>query len=254
MRSIAMGVVVIVGMVTTTDAQRGRGGAPAAGPRNGTLEHITVGGRAADVYLPATYASDAMRRFPVVYFFAETPVDSVREAAGKVAAAPGFSDPIVVMTAISSASGEPEKPADELVAYVDGHYRTITARISRGLAGYSLAGDGALRVAMKRPEVFSSLYLLSPSPVEATLAMIDGAAANLQRFYGIAINVGVADPALAMNRRLHDVMMRSRIPHYYEEFDGTLADRAAERIETRVLPFFSRNLTAPANPTSPAVQ
>jgi hypothetical protein len=189
-----------------------------------------------------------------VYFLAERPVDSVKDAADKLAAAPGFSDPIVVMPAGSFATGEQERRADEIVAYVDGHYRTITARISRGLAGYSLAGDGALRVAIKRPEVFSSLYLLSASPVEATLAMIDGAAPNLQRFYGIAINVGTADPALAMNRRLHDAMTRSRIPHYYEEFDGTLVDRSSERIETRVLPFFSRNLTAPANPTSPAVQ
>ena len=43
-------------------------------------------------------------------------------------------------------------------------------------------------------------------------------------------------------------------PTIVYDLDGTLADRSSERIETRVLPFFSKNLTAPANPTSPAVQ
>jgi hypothetical protein len=45
-------------------------------------------------------------------------------------------------------------------------------------------------------------------------------------------------------------MARLRSPHYYEEYDG----ESVGRIETRLLPFFSRNLAAPANPTSPAVQ
>ena len=49
-------------------------------------------------------------------------------------------------------------------------------------------------------------------------------------------------------------MMRLKIAHYYEQFDGAYAGNVSERIETRVLPFFSRNLLAPANPTSPAVQ
>src|SRR5438270_3198575 len=52
--------------------------------------------------------------------------------------------------------------SQELVAYVDAHYRTIAAAASRGLAGHSMGGYGAIRVGMKHPEVFSSIYLLSP--------------------------------------------------------------------------------------------
>jgi hypothetical protein len=84
--------------------------------------------------------------------------------------------------------------------------------------------------------------------------MLDADAASLQRYYSVAINVGTRDAALPINRRLHDAMTRLGIPQYYEEFDGASPGNAAERIETRVLPFFSRNLLAPANPTSPAVQ
>ena len=216
-----------------------------------------VQGRDVLVYLPPSYASDAMRRFPVVYLLAELPIDNLKlqDAADRLATQQGFSEPIVVVPDVPRSAVDVEQfVAADLVAYVDGKYRTMTARISRGLGGASLGGDVALRVGMKRPAVFSSLFLLSASLVDATVAMIDADAANLRRYYAIAINVGTKDPALAPNRRLHDAMSRLVIPHYYEEYDGAHAGSAAERIETRVLPFFSKNLLSPANPTSPAVQ
>ena len=258
MRRFLIAVLVTV-TAAALGAQRGRGGAPptAAGPRVGTMERVMVQGRDVLVYLPPSYASDAMRRFPVVYLLAEFPVDTLKlqEAADRLATQPGFSEPIVVLPDVPRAAGDVETFVTvDLVAYVDGKYRTMTARISRGLGGSSLGGDAALRVAMKRPDVFSSLYLVSASIADASSAMLDGSAANLRRYYAMAINVGTKDPALAQNRRLHDAMTRLVIPHYYEEFDGAFADKAAERLDTRVLPFFSKNLLAPANPTSPAVQ
>ena len=51
--------------------------------------------------------------------------------------------------------------AEDLVAYMDTHYRTIPERLSRGLAGHSMGGYGAIRIGMKRPDVFSSLYIMS---------------------------------------------------------------------------------------------
>ena len=46
--------------------------------------------------------------------------------------------------------------AEDLVAYMDSHYRTLPVRMSRGLAGHSMGGYGALRIGMKRPDVFGS--------------------------------------------------------------------------------------------------
>ena len=51
--------------------------------------------------------------------------------------------------------------AEDLVAYIDSHYRTIAKREGRGLAGHSMGGYGALRVGMNHSEVFSSLYVMS---------------------------------------------------------------------------------------------
>jgi enterochelin esterase-like enzyme len=51
--------------------------------------------------------------------------------------------------------------AEDLVTFIDGRYRTLADRKSRGLAGHSMGGYGALRIGMKRPDVFLSLYIMS---------------------------------------------------------------------------------------------
>lgn len=50
----------------------------------------------------------------------------------------------------------------ELVEYVDKNFKTIANRESRGIAGHSMGGYGAINIGMKNPEVFSSIYALSP--------------------------------------------------------------------------------------------
>lgn len=245
MRTVAL--VAFTAVMTTTMAAQGRRGGPPPGPRTGTIERVSVRDRDVVVYLPPSY-TDPMRRFPVVYVLADRSADlKVPEAANKLSVAQGFSEPIVVLADASAAGDADRFVAEDLVPYVDGRYRTMAARISRGLAGEGAAGNGAFRLAMKRPELFSSLYLMSAAIAEAPTA-------NLQRYYAIAIEVGTKDAQLAANRQLHNAMTRLGVPHYYEEYEGSRADTLSARIETRVVPFFSRNLAAPANPTSPAVQ
>ncbi len=50
----------------------------------------------------------------------------------------------------------------DLVGYVDAHYRTIAKAHSRGIAGHSMGGYGALRLGMEHPEVFTAAYGMSP--------------------------------------------------------------------------------------------
>ena len=50
----------------------------------------------------------------------------------------------------------------DLVQFVDANYRTIPAAESRGVAGHSMGGYGALVLGMKHPDVFSVVYALSP--------------------------------------------------------------------------------------------
>ncbi len=52
--------------------------------------------------------------------------------------------------------------AKELVSYIDQHYRTIAQRESRGLAGHSMGGYGAIKNGLLFPDVFSVIYGMSP--------------------------------------------------------------------------------------------
>lgn len=51
--------------------------------------------------------------------------------------------------------------ADDLVSFIDGHYRTIANRTARGLSGHSMGGYGTVRIGMKRPDAFGALYAMS---------------------------------------------------------------------------------------------
>jgi len=187
-------VLVLGTSVTGVVNAQGRGGRGAASAA-GTVEKVVVHGkslegnlegdspdRAATVYLPPTYASDQSRRFPVIYLlhgyggqedtFTER-LASLQQSSDTLAAGQGFSSAIVVtpsayslhkgsMYSSSPTTGDWERfIAEDLVAYMDSHYRTLADRMSRGLAGHSMGGYGALRIGMKRPDVFFSLYLMS---------------------------------------------------------------------------------------------
>jgi len=363
--------VAAIGGMTLVDAQGrggraggagGPGGPPAAKPSNGTVERIVVHGKSlegnlegdspdrdATVYLPPSYATSPMRRYPVLYLLHgyggkedtfTSRLANVAESEDRLAAQQGFSEFIVVtpsaytlhkgsMYSASPTIGDWEKfIAEDLVAYMDSHYRTLATRMSRGLAGHSMGGYGALRIGAKRPDVFLSLYLMSscclnanrnPNPqamaasdaiktreqavdaaaapgfgpstslasaaawsanpnnpplfldlpvkdgkvrpdivakwvANAPLETIDANVAALNRYYSVAVEVGLQDPLLASNQQLHEALTRNHVPHYYEEYEGDHTNKVRERIERNVLPFFSKNLASPVNPTSPTPQ
>jgi len=287
-RVVFLCAIAVVAILTALpDAQRGRGGAPPGGPggpgrggRGGasTIERITVHGkalegnsqgdspdRAVTVYLPPSYAADPNRRFPTVYMlhgqggaegtFLESA--ALQQSGDRLAAAQGFSEFIVVTPNASTQKGmyssEWERfVADDLVAYIDGHYRTLAHRMSRGLAGHDAGANAAFRIGMKRPELFANLYMMSASGDAMTPGELEKHAVNLNAFYAIAIDIGRADPAVEPNRQLHASMTKLRIAHTFEEYDGDRSNRLRERIEWNVLPYFARNLAAPANLTSPS--
>lgn len=142
--------------------------------------------RHVSVYLPPGYDEHPNRHYPVVYvlhgytdndrnwFDPEVDhfVNLPREADAAIAA--GARPMIMVMPnaytrylgsmySSSVVTGDWESfVAEELVAYIDSHYRTIDRRRSRGLAGHSMGGYGTLRIGMKYPHVFSSLYAMNP--------------------------------------------------------------------------------------------
>ncbi|HMD32541.1 MAG TPA: alpha/beta fold hydrolase [Candidatus Acidoferrales bacterium] len=224
----------------------------------------------------------------------------------------------------------------DLVHYVDRHFRTAARAESRGIAGHSMGGYGALKLAMKHPDVFSAVYAMSaccmewgpdlspanaawdrvlgfermdqfaatqaefwhpkaesdragmffsmafmamaaawsPDPerppffVDLPVEKRDGGRAmlqavmaewsanmivpasgqyraNLARLHGLSFDVGKQEQfpsILAGARDFSQALKRNGIQHEFEEYEGTHMSKIGERIETKVLPFFSRVL------------
>jgi enterochelin esterase-like enzyme len=168
--------------------------AVSAAEAQGTVEKIKVHGKSLEgnlegdspdrdvfIYLPPSYAKEPNRRYPVVYFLHGYGVDAERywklmtvpEAADQSIASGATREMILVhpdaftvydgsMYSNSLTTGDWEDyVAQDLVNYIDSHYRTVADRNSRGLAGHSMGGYGTVRIGMKHPEVFSALYAMS---------------------------------------------------------------------------------------------
>ena len=145
------------------------------------------------VVTPPGYDEHPDKRYPVVYFlhgFFATPQmyqDMLKLGEAVDGAAAAGNDVIVVMPdghskygggfySNSVTTGNYEAMVGEdLIAWVDGKYRTLAKREARGLSGHSMGGYGTWRIAMKYPDLFDSIYVMSacclvPQPPSAEAA------------------------------------------------------------------------------------
>jgi S-formylglutathione hydrolase FrmB len=325
---------------------------PDPGSMRGHYERIKVHGpslvgnlegdspdRNVSVYLPPGYQGNRKSRYPVLYLlhgftdsdgnwfglYPQQHFVNLPSSADRAYAA-GVREMIIVMPeALTKYKGSLYSSSvtigdweayitRDLVSHIDAHYRTLAQRASRGLAGHSMGGYGTLRLGMKHPQVFSSLYAMnpcclaanlqpdpdavaraarvttdeditaadfltkailasaaawSPNPgnppryfdlpivdgqlvpdtiakwaANAPLAMLPQYAPNLREFEAIAIDAadkdlpGIPETVRTLDRALTDY----GIAHTTEIYEGDHVNRVAERLEKKVLPFFSQHL------------
>jgi S-formylglutathione hydrolase FrmB len=133
------------------------------------------------VYLPPGYDDKPDQRFPVIYVLAghggsgplmlNVPAwgESFPERIDRLIRS-GAMEPVIAVLPDcwtifggaqylnSSALGPYEDYlTDELIPYVDAHYRTLPGRQHRGITGKSSGGYGAMVQAMRHPELFGAL-------------------------------------------------------------------------------------------------
>jgi hypothetical protein len=93
--------------------------------------------------------------------------------------------------------------AQDVVGYMDAHYRTLPKPASRGISGNAAGGSGALSLSMRRPDVFGAVYSSSPylfdqtglaeSPMFSIQRMIDAFVDLKARELLLPVDEGVSD-------------------------------------------------------------
>ena len=135
------------------------------------------------IYLPPSYERSPDRRYPVLYLLHGATSDPKEwldgtyqgmNLAASLDSQSSSGEFIVVMPMAdnrfggtfyvnSAAFGRWEDfVVKELVSFVDGHFRTLPTRASRGLAGQSMGGFGALYLGGRHPDAFAHVYAASP--------------------------------------------------------------------------------------------
>jgi S-formylglutathione hydrolase FrmB len=135
------------------------------------------------VYLPPSYQHSSNTRYPVLYFlhgFADgyamwtNGKPSIQSILDEAIGAGNVAEMIVVLPDVvgtyigtyytnSSAAGNWEDfIVRDLVGHIDSRYRTLATPSRRGISGHSMGGYGAIKLAMKHPDLFSVAYGLSP--------------------------------------------------------------------------------------------
>ena len=142
------------------------------------------------VYLPKSYKTDSLRKYPVVYMlhganendweWANIATSMINEAITKSTA--GGMACEVIMVCPNATEGtmgyfnrEGWKYEDyffeELMPFIESHYRVIADKGHRAIGGLSMGGGGSFFYGITHPEMFSSVYAISgavPSRLNAS--------------------------------------------------------------------------------------
>ena len=71
---------------------------------------------------------------------------------------------------------------------------------------------------------------------------------SLKKYHAITADVGLQDGLARQNKQLDQMMSDFGITHTFETYEGDHTNRIPERIESMVLPYFSKNLVSRAQP------
>jgi len=226
------------------------------------------------VYLPPSYGEKS-RRFPVLYWLPDFKTDvwrytggsyqgfRLREAMDRQIRLGAVREMIVVIPNTAhwlGGSYDRNSPLTgnwedyvgiDVVRYVDSHFRTIPAAQARGLTGHGTAGKGALELALKHPDVFGSVYALSPSLFDQDGLRDSGLLDERQipNFQAVAAGWNNLDEHARLKRFRDYVQVRLNSPSRRRFFEGFNIAYAAAVAPDLGLPF--PHIAYPAATDSP---
>jgi S-formylglutathione hydrolase FrmB len=173
------------------------------------------------IYLPPSY-NNSKKRYPVIYYlhgFGETPGSMQFFLNGITNFYNNNQDNEMIFVSVdgknnfqgsfyvnSPVTGNWEDYfLKDIIPLIDKKYRTIATADSRGISGFSMGGYASINLALKHPDIFSSLYSLCPGLFDENglVNAMDTWDNTFIRAYGSAFSPNLNKPEL-FDRPLFD--------------------------------------------------
>lgn len=186
------------------------------------------------IYLPPCYVEYVAQRYPVLYLLhGQTYSDDqwVRIGAPATAdrlIASGEMPPFIIVMPYDPSWKQPteygfaETLTEDLIPYVDAHYRTIPDRDQRAIGGLSRGAGWAIHFGLTRPDLFGAFGAHSPVVFWSDGPHIgDWLKAippeSLPRIY---LDIGDKDRELEAVLEFEDILNQQNIPHEWHLYAG----------------------------------
>ncbi len=174
-----------------------------------SFDSQNLGSRARySVFLPPSFSRDVSRTYPVIYFLHGLNNDETSWTVERYGSIHGKLEQMILSgilpefvmvhprgdnsfycNYIDGSKRYEDLVTQELVAYMENHYRAKKGRESRSIAGISMGGYGALKIAMKYPDRYGAVVGQSPiifpgaNPLQFTIAL------KPSRFYSYFLEI-----------------------------------------------------------------
>ncbi len=229
------------------------------------------------IYLPSGYEENR-GRYPVVYWL-HGRTGSERLIEPVAALHSGIEDrrfePMVLVIANGGvANGYIDNPTTgvmgesviirELMPHIEATYRVGSNAASRGIGGYSMGGAGAVRMALRHPEVFGAVVSVGGSlfdhvkiikrhwVTDASLARKHDPyiqsrrlAERFREIPGLQMLIGTRDVNLGRNRQFRSHLEGLNVPHAYAEIEGVehTLEQYLDALGPELFDFFSAHFS-----------
>ncbi len=207
------------------------------------------------VFLPPCYQANPEQRYPVVYLlhgltFTENQWArlGVAEQMDSLIAAAEIPPFIIVLPGEARFTPPQTSPFDEalvqeLIPWIDEHYRTRAEKAYRSIGGLSRGAAWSVRIGFENSQLFSSvgahslpLFEADGSRVDAWLAGIPGE--DVPEFF---IDIGRNDPERQSAQAFADQLNAHNIPHTWYLFNGSHTEEYWSAHLADYLRWYARN-------------
>jgi len=192
-----------------------------------------------NVFLPPGYA-ESKSKYPVIYFLHGAGGTETSDAAGFSGLVRKEIDaktipPVICVFPNGGMSGYRDAPerkimgetliVKELIPLIDKKYRTIDTREGRVVCGFSMGGGGAIRLALKHPELFSAAasWAGALGSRGTYVSPMDMAKENADKIRGkvrFLLIVGDKDPTFGTHAPVIDAFKDLKIDYEYQALPG----------------------------------